>query len=415
MGVKSNTDEASIEDHTHRSRASRHIIEECVQKRQSSQNRCRYRAPSNATSVILTCVVSGFKPEISMMWTDESGERLQPVYSLQTTLSDNTYERFEKINVSANHRTEETFECVATGDAVNGTSTKEITLLPVSGFKGERNNVGLIIGLYIGLPAAVLILFLLVRKLRQKRDQDYVPERVSVELSPTGQTTMNSEDESRKWYSVHWMDFNLCCRQLEDVSSKHPIIPSWLYALYRFALVGSIFAYAVFDRLAMATLGPKVFIYFPLWLRVSATIYVYLVCFNTVIVFKKSRTNELREGEPAAVTWVKESISQQQLTKAKFIDENFESWEKGFDIDRDFSLVITNLKVADDGLYTNFDTRFSGFWGVLYYLVYAKVPIFIYVSIGLLPAVVCLSEIFLTLIVVRFVHAWLLPGTRICI
>ncbi|XP_072181348.1 uncharacterized protein [Diadema setosum] len=199
--------------------ASSHIIEECVNRSQSSQNRCTYQTPSNATTIILTCVVSGFKPDISMMWTDESGERLQSMASLQTTLSDDTYERIEKINVSANHGTEKTFACIATGDAVNETSTKEITLLATSIISGKRNNVGLIIGLVIGILAAVTILVLLVRKCR---DQDYVPQGVSEESPPTVQTNMNIGDESRKWYSVQWSDFKfdtaISRRRPRDVS-----------------------------------------------------------------------------------------------------------------------------------------------------------------------------------------------------
>ncbi|XP_072181349.1 uncharacterized protein [Diadema setosum] len=278
-----------------RARASRHIIEECVNRSQSSQNRCRYRPQFDATSIILTCVVSGFKPDISVMWTDESGERLQSVHSLQTTLSDNTYERFEKINVSVSHETEETFACVAIGDAVNGTSTKEITLLPISG--SVKNNIGLIIGLYIGIPAAVLILFLLVRKLRQKRDQEFVPERVVEDLPPTVQTILNIEDESRKWYSVQWADFKLCCTRLKDVSSKHPRIPIYVYALYRFALAAYFFGFLItYVVLAGDSLGPKFVIYLAFWTYSTATCYVCLACCNAVMDLKKSRTNAALEG-----------------------------------------------------------------------------------------------------------------------
>ncbi|XP_072181344.1 uncharacterized protein [Diadema setosum] len=201
--------------------ASTHVIEECVNRSQSSQNRCTYRAPSNATSIIiaLTCVVSGFKPGISRIWTDESGERLQSIASLQTTLSDDTYERFEKINVSANHGTERALVCIATGDSLNGTSTAEITLLPISDLSEKRDNVGLIFGLVIGIPAAVFILFLLVQKFREKPDQDYISQRVSGESQPNVQRTIDSENEMRKWYSVQWTDFKLCCKRLKDVST----------------------------------------------------------------------------------------------------------------------------------------------------------------------------------------------------
>ncbi|XP_072164359.1 uncharacterized protein [Diadema setosum] len=204
--------------------ASSHIIEECVNKSQSSKTRCMYQTPSNATSIVLTCVVSGFKPDISMMWTDKSGERLQSMDSLQTTLSDDTYERFEKISISANHGTEQTFACIAAGDAVNGSSTKEITLLPTRTISGKRDNVGLIVGLVIGIPVAVLILFLLVRKIRRKRDPSSVLHRGSEETPSTLRTTTDSEDDSRKWYSVQWSDFKLC-RRLKDVSIR--VSMSW--------------------------------------------------------------------------------------------------------------------------------------------------------------------------------------------
>ncbi|XP_071502365.1 uncharacterized protein [Diadema antillarum] len=115
------------------SMASEHTIEECADRSQSHQSRCTYRSPSNTPSFTLTCVVSGFKPNVSMLWTEESGKRLISVVSRQRTLSDRTYERFETITVSANHGTEQTFMCVAAGDSLNGTSTREITVLPSSG------------------------------------------------------------------------------------------------------------------------------------------------------------------------------------------------------------------------------------------------------------------------------------------
>ncbi|XP_071498436.1 uncharacterized protein [Diadema antillarum] len=284
--------------------ASRHIIEECVNRSQSSQNRCTYQAQSNATSIALTCVVSGFKPDISMMWTDASGERLQSLASLQTTLSDDTYERFEKITVSANHGTEQTFVCTATGDAVNGTSTKEITLLPTSKMSGKRNNVGLIIGLVIGIPAAVSILFLLVRKFRQTSDQEYLQQRVSEEPSPTVQTTMDNEDESRKWYSVQWSDFKLCCRRLKDVSTQQPRIPICVYALYRFLLAGYFFAFFItYVTLAGKALGPKFLIYVPFWTYVNATCYVCLACFNAAMDLKKNMTKAAAHEGTVVYEW----------------------------------------------------------------------------------------------------------------
>ncbi|XP_071508696.1 uncharacterized protein [Diadema antillarum] len=156
------------------SMASGHTIEECADRSQSRQSRCTYQSPSSTPSVTLTCVVNGFKPNVSMLWTEESGKRLNSVVSQQNTLSDGTYERFEKITVSANHGTEQTFTCVATGDSLNGTSTQEITVLPLS---GKRVNSGLIIGLTIGVPVVIVILFLSVGTHLQSKHPDYLPRK----------------------------------------------------------------------------------------------------------------------------------------------------------------------------------------------------------------------------------------------
>ncbi|XP_072182181.1 uncharacterized protein [Diadema setosum] len=138
---------------------SKHEIKECVGNSLSDRSRCSYQTPPNTPYTNLTCVVSGFRPNIAMSWTEESGKRLNSVVSQQTTLPDDTYERLETITVSAQHGTAQTFLCIATGDSVNSVSTAQITVLPTSGM---RNNLGLIIGLAIGLPVAVVILFLLV-------------------------------------------------------------------------------------------------------------------------------------------------------------------------------------------------------------------------------------------------------------
>ncbi|XP_072172073.1 uncharacterized protein [Diadema setosum] len=160
------------------SMASRHTVKECADKSQPHQRRCTYQAPSNTSALNLTCVVSEFKPNISMLWTDELGERLNSVVSQQSTLSDGTYERFETITVSAKHGTEQTFMCVATGDSLNGTSTVEIIIPPVPGItKCKRINSGFIIGLPIAVLVGLLSLFLFVRKYLQNKHPDYLPRR----------------------------------------------------------------------------------------------------------------------------------------------------------------------------------------------------------------------------------------------
>ncbi|XP_072164353.1 uncharacterized protein [Diadema setosum] len=343
-----------------------HGIEECADKSQSHRSSCTHQPPSNTTFLILTCVLSGFKPDVSMIWTDDSGKRLKTVASRQTTLSDDTYERLEKINVSAKHGTERTLVCIATGDSVNGTSTKEITLLSTSGsclykISGKHINVGLIIGLSIGVPVAVLILFLLLRKLQQK---------VSEELTSTEQTTLNSEDESRKWYSIKWADFKLCCRRLRDVSSQHPRIPFWFYVFYRTTLAAYFFVFFItYVVLGVKALGAKFFIYLPVWAYTASVCYVCLAFFNVAMDFVKTRKNAAFEDK------VRYQIQ----------------W------------CLFNITAASCSIVT------SGFWIDLYYNISAKIPILVYVCVDLLPTVACLAEIFLTLIVVRFVHV-VYPG-----
>ncbi|XP_071477171.1 uncharacterized protein [Diadema antillarum] len=156
------------------SMASGHTIEECAARIQSRQSRCTYQSPSNTHPLNLTCVVSGFKPNISMLWTEESGKRIDSVVSRQRTLSDGTYERFETIIVLTEHGTEQTFMCVATGDSLNGESTREITVLPLS---GKRVNSALIIGLIIGVPVVIVVLFLSVGKYLQSKHPDYLPRK----------------------------------------------------------------------------------------------------------------------------------------------------------------------------------------------------------------------------------------------
>ncbi|XP_071509029.1 uncharacterized protein [Diadema antillarum] len=161
------------------SMASDHTIKECVDKTQSLQGGCTYQITMpNTATFNLTCVVSGFKPNISMLWTEDSGKRQNSVVSRQKMLSDSTYERSETISISTEQGKEQTFMCIATGDSLNGTSTKEITLLPKSDqFSGKRNNVGFIVGLVIGVSVAVSILFSLVGKFLQKYHLQFLPRK----------------------------------------------------------------------------------------------------------------------------------------------------------------------------------------------------------------------------------------------
>ncbi|XP_072175673.1 uncharacterized protein [Diadema setosum] len=151
-----------------------HEIEECVEETKQDPSRCTHQTPSETSYFNLSCVVSGFRPNISMLWTEESGEKLYSVVSQQKTLADNTYERFETITVSAKLGAEQTFKCTATGDSVNGRSTTEITVLPIS---GKSVNLGLAIGLGMGISVFLVIAFLLVGKYLQKYHPDYLPRK----------------------------------------------------------------------------------------------------------------------------------------------------------------------------------------------------------------------------------------------
>ncbi|XP_071479651.1 uncharacterized protein [Diadema antillarum] len=151
------------------SMASRHVIEECVHESPTTQDQCTYQTLSNTPFINLTCVVSGFKPNVSMLWTEESGQILNSTVSRQTSLSDDTYERSETIDVSAKQGTEQTFMCTAIGDALNGTSTMGIIVLPIP---ERRHNVGVIIGIAVGL--FVIVLFLIIGLFLQKYHPDYV-------------------------------------------------------------------------------------------------------------------------------------------------------------------------------------------------------------------------------------------------
>ncbi|XP_072171971.1 NLR family CARD domain-containing protein 4-like [Diadema setosum] len=178
------------------SMASGHTIEECAERSQSRQSRCTYQSPSNTPSLNLTCVVSGFKPNISMLWTEESRNRLYSVVSQQNTLSDGTNERFETITVSAEHEREQTLVCVATGDSLNGTSTREITVLPIS-VSDKHVNSGLIIGLTIGVPLALLIL---VGKYLSSKHPEYLPRKGSSSL--TNEQVQRCKEELKAYYRM---------------------------------------------------------------------------------------------------------------------------------------------------------------------------------------------------------------------
>ncbi|XP_072182154.1 uncharacterized protein [Diadema setosum] len=179
------------------SKASKHVIEECVDESPTSQTRCTYQTPSDTSSFNLTCVVSGFKPNISMFWSDETGERLNSTVSQQTTLLDNSYDRVETITVSSNHQAEQTFMCIAIGDSLNGTSTNRITVLPTSGIS---NNLGLAVGLALAVVAAVVILFLFIGVSLQKHRTHHVNKRSLPDYSLTDEQLQLCKNDLKVYY-----------------------------------------------------------------------------------------------------------------------------------------------------------------------------------------------------------------------
>ncbi|XP_071487076.1 protein rolling stone-like [Diadema antillarum] len=183
---------------------------------------------------------------------------------------------------------------------------------------------------------------------------------------PTAPTTMDSEDESRKWYSVQWVDFKLCCRRLRDVSTQHPRIPFWLYALYRFAIAAyflSIFLYYFVSAAKIA--GPWFLVYYNVWTFLIATCYVCFAFVNTALDFVKSRMNAaLQDKFRYQIQW--------------FL----------------FNIIATPCLIVS----------VFNWWLWLNYAPKEEAPNLFTVSTVELPTAICLIEILVTLIVVRFVH-----------
>ncbi|XP_072181385.1 NLR family CARD domain-containing protein 4-like, partial [Diadema setosum] len=178
------------------SMASKHVIEECVDESLTSQSQCTYQTPSDTSSFNLTCVVSGFKPNISMFWTEESGERLNFTVSQQITLSDDTYERFETITVSSTHQEEQTFICIAIGDPLNGTSTTGVYILPIS---EKSNNFGLAFGLTF-VVLAVVILVLLVGIFLQRHNTYLVQKESLLDNALTDEQVQQCKNDLKVYY-----------------------------------------------------------------------------------------------------------------------------------------------------------------------------------------------------------------------
>ncbi|XP_072175652.1 uncharacterized protein [Diadema setosum] len=155
-----------------------HIIEQCVEE-VHGLSPCTIQTSKEAPTFHLDCRLTGFKPNVSLVWS-KSGRALPPVRSSQHTSPDGTFERFETITVTASHDTEQNFTCTTSGDSVNGTSSKVITVLPLKEEKDTSsgpNRMGLGIGLTLFiLVLVIIVLFLVTGKLLQKYRPEIMPE-----------------------------------------------------------------------------------------------------------------------------------------------------------------------------------------------------------------------------------------------
>ncbi|XP_072175651.1 uncharacterized protein [Diadema setosum] len=158
--------------------AKEHIIEQCAEE-VHDLSPCTIQTSKEAPTFHLDCRLTGFKPNVSLLWS-KSGRALSPVRSSQHTSPDGTFERFETITVTASHDKEQNFTCTAIGDSVNGTSSKVITALPLT--ENKNNPSGLDrMGLRLGLTLLILVLvmivlFLVTGKLLQKYKPELMPE-----------------------------------------------------------------------------------------------------------------------------------------------------------------------------------------------------------------------------------------------
>ncbi|XP_072181347.1 protein rolling stone-like [Diadema setosum] len=184
-------------------------------------------------------------------------------------------------------------------------------------------------------------------------------------MRPTLVSSYHYDDWDRKCYSVRLADFKLRCFFLWEVSTQHPRIPFWVYALYRLEVAAYFFVcWITYTIVGEKNLGPRFFVFLPFWTFTAATCYVCCAFFNAVMDFVKSRRYDTFEDEfRYQIQWF------------------------FFNITATPSVTVTIL-----------------YWQYLFYFSSEKVPILLYVSIHILPTIVCLIDILITLIVVRFVH-----------
>ncbi|XP_071503777.1 uncharacterized protein [Diadema antillarum] len=157
-------------------KATEHIIEQCVGQVRNS-NSCTIQTWREAPTFHLDCRVTGFRPNVSLMWS-KSGRVLPPLWSDQYTLSDGTFERLETITVTANDNTDQDFKCTASGLSVEGTSAKVITVLSLHDVPGP-NKIALGISLTLLFVVLITVLFFATGKLLQIYKPELIPDGLS--------------------------------------------------------------------------------------------------------------------------------------------------------------------------------------------------------------------------------------------
>ncbi|XP_072175781.1 butyrophilin-like protein 1 [Diadema setosum] len=141
------------------SMATEHVIEQCVREVHGS-NPCTIQASREAQTVHLDCRLSGFKPNVSLVWTT-SGNALPSVRSIQYALPDGTFERLETIAVTASQDTDQNITCTASGVSMDRASSKFITVLSLNDQKDVPgpNKIALGIGLTLFFVVLITVLF----------------------------------------------------------------------------------------------------------------------------------------------------------------------------------------------------------------------------------------------------------------
>nr|XP_054758780.1 uncharacterized protein LOC129264846 [Lytechinus pictus] len=151
----------------------------------------------------LECVVSGFKPDVTLEWTS-SGKVKQPLGNpSRRTLPDGRSEEEATITVAAKEDEEQNFTCTVRGNATNGTdmsTTVTVLVPPPSTVIVEPMRSGLWVGgkvaIYISvilllIAIGIVALFVTLLVLRRKK-----------KLPPLGEAVLNAIPCLRSVYSM---------------------------------------------------------------------------------------------------------------------------------------------------------------------------------------------------------------------